>query len=116
MAEKISKGSDYEAIYDADYYNGRKSFFYKISGGYRDFKPYFDRFACWFEPFIHSGPLLDAGCAYGFMLQRYADGRPLYGCDISEHALEQAARLGPAALARRSNPGPQTRETPSCRR
>ena len=97
MVEKISRRQDYEAIYDADYYSGKKSFFYKISGGYRDFKPYFNRLAKWFAPHIRPGALLDAGCAYGFMLRRYGDGRPLYGCDISEHALAQAAALVPAA-------------------
>lgn len=95
--EIIEKREDYEAIYDEGYYSGKKSFFYKISGGYKDFKPFFDRLARWFMPWLRPGPLLDAGCAYGFMLQRLNDGRRLVGSDVSEHALSVAAKNLPDA-------------------
>lgn len=98
MAEKIETKDDYVAIYDADYYSGKKSFFYKFSGGYRDYVSYFNRLARWFAPYIaQAGRLLDAGCAYGFMLQRYSGTHELHGSDISAHALEQAQMRVPAA-------------------
>ena len=91
MPEKIETKDDYAAIYDADYYNGKKSFFYKFSGGYRDYVSYFDRIADWFRPYIaNEGTIVDAGCAYGFMLQRFAKTHTLVGYDASDHAIAEA--------------------------
>lgn len=97
MSEIIKSKADYAAIYDAEYYSGKKSFFYKFSGGYRDYRSYFDRLAHWFAPYMKAGVLLDCGCAYGFMLKRYEGQYTLRGCDISDHALEQARQLVPSA-------------------
>ena len=91
--------------YDKRYFAGRRSFFYSL-GGYRDVKSYFDRLARWFRPHAGSGPLLDVGCACGFLLSRFNDGRGLAGCDVSAWAIEQAAkRLPRAAFAVLENNG-----------
>lgn len=97
MSEKIETKEDYAAIYDADYYNGKKSFFYKFSGGYRDYKSYFDRLANWFSPYIAPGKILDAGCAFGFMLQRFQGTHQLLGTDASDFALGEARKRVPEA-------------------
>ncbi len=97
MPEIIETKEDYAAIYDDKYYSGEKSFFYKLSGGYKDWESYFNRIARWFRPFVRKGTLLDAGCAYGFMLKRFRDTHSLVGCDVSEYALQQAAKLVPEA-------------------
>jgi SAM-dependent methyltransferase len=82
--------------YDQDYFEGRTSFFYSM-GGYRDVGTYFGRLARWFSPHAGAGPLLDLGCAYGFLLARFDDGRPLFGCDVSPWAIQQAERRLPHA-------------------
>jgi SAM-dependent methyltransferase len=82
--------------YDRLYFSGRRSFFYSL-GGYRDFSSYFNRLAGWFRPHMGAGPLLDVGCAYGFLLARFNDGRELAGCDISDWAIQQATRRLPRA-------------------
>jgi SAM-dependent methyltransferase len=83
-------------VYDRDYFEGRTSFFYSL-GGYRDIWGYFNRLARWFQPHAGEGPLLDFGCAYGFLLARFDDGRDLAGCDVSPWALQQAAARLPHA-------------------
>ncbi|MCX5669731.1 MAG: class I SAM-dependent methyltransferase [Planctomycetota bacterium] len=75
--------------YDRKYFQGRRSFFYSM-GGYRDVGLYFNRLARWFRPHTGRGPLLDVGCAYGFLLARFNDGRDLAGCDVSAWAIQQA--------------------------
>ena len=82
--------------YDQDYFEGRTSFFYSF-GGYRDVETYFGRLARWFSPHAGTGPLLDFGCAYGYLLARFDDGRPLSGCDVSPWAIQQAERHLPHA-------------------
>jgi SAM-dependent methyltransferase len=82
--------------YDRSYFQGRRSFFYSL-GGYRDVGVYFDRLAGWFRPHAGTGPLLDIGCAYGFLLARFNDGRDLRGCDVSSWAIEQASLRVPKA-------------------
>lgn len=90
---------DYEKIYTENYFSGKDSFFYKATGGYRDVKRYFDNVALAYEPFFPGGPLLDVGCAYGFLLERFAGKAELHGHDISAHAIEVArTRLPQAAL------------------
>jgi len=51
---------------------------------------YFNRLARWFRPHAGEGAMLDVGCAYGFLLSRFDDGRLLCGCDVSEWALREA--------------------------
>ncbi len=91
-------------MYDRDYFAGRTSFFYGLTG-YRDFRSYFDRLAAWFRPHVGDGPLLDVGCAYGFLLARFDDGRELHGCDVSPWALAQARRTLPAARLSEADAG-----------
>jgi SAM-dependent methyltransferase len=83
-------------VYDEAYFRGRTSYFYQF-GGYRDVGKYFTRLANWFRPHAGRGAVLDIGCAYGFLLSRFADGRRLYGCDVSEWAIDQARRRLPQA-------------------
>ncbi|HUU10229.1 MAG TPA: methyltransferase domain-containing protein [Phycisphaerae bacterium] len=83
-------------LYDKKYFQGRRSFFYSM-GGYRDVGLYFDRLARWFRPHAPSGPLLDVGCACGFLLSRFNDGRTLCGCDVSQWAIDEATRRLPKA-------------------
>lgn len=48
----------------------------------------------------HGGSLLDVGCGYGYLLERFRDRFTLYGTDISPHAVEKAqARLRDAHIA-----------------
>jgi SAM-dependent methyltransferase len=82
--------------YDRMYFAGRRSFFYSL-GGYRDVPSYFNRLAAWFRPHAGTGPILDVGCAYGFLLARFNDGRDLAGCDVSEWAIAEATRRLPRA-------------------
>lgn len=93
----MTDGQQYQEIYTENYYSGRDSFFYKATGGYRDVRPYFNRLARWFMPFAEAGPVLDIGCAYGYMLGRFAGLGPLHGVDVSEHAIEVARREMPEA-------------------
>lgn len=88
---------DYEKVYTADYFSGKNSFFYKVTGGYRDVKRYFDNLADAYRPHFAGGPLLDIGCAYGFLLERFQGRAELYGHDISAHAIELARARLPAA-------------------
>ncbi len=88
---------DYREIYTENYYSGKDSFFYKISGGYKDFRPYFNRLARWFGPFVNPGPVLDIGCAYGYFLSRFEGAGPLHGLDVSEHAIQVARQKYPDA-------------------
>jgi len=97
--------------YDRDYFEGRTSYFYQW-GGYRDVGSYFNRLAAWFLPHAGTGPVLDVGCAYGFLLSRFVGGeRPLHGCDVSDWAFRQARRRfpnGPSPTA--GGPGPRPYE------
>ncbi len=82
--------------FDRHYFEGRTSYFYQW-GGYRDIGSYFNRLAAWFLPHAGPGAVLDLGCAYGFLLSRFDDGRRLCGCDVSEWAIGQASRRFPRA-------------------
>ena len=93
----LSMETNIQNKYNADYFSGKDSFFYSLTGGYRDLVPYFNRLAGWFGEFLGDGALLDIGCAYGYMLSRFDDGRDLYGCDVSEYALRQAKEKLPGA-------------------
>lgn len=89
---------DYRKIYTENYFSGKNSFFYKMTGGYRDVKRYFDNLAGAYAPHFEGGELLDVGCAYGYLLERFTGKASLYGFDVSEHAIEQARTLVPDAL------------------
>jgi len=83
--------------YDKFYFGGRTSFFYRLTG-YREFHGYFNRLASWFRPYIEPArPILDVGCAYGYLLSRFGNGAntELHGCDVSSFAVERARALYP---------------------
>lgn len=85
----------YSKIYDKDYFNGRKSFFYKF--GYKNFKNCFKKRLATILKFKRSGRFLDIGCALGFQLkvaQKYFD---VYGFDASEYAIREAKKIVPNA-------------------
>ncbi len=86
---------DYEKIYTENYFSGKDSFFYKMTGGYRDVKRYFDNLASAYRPWFSGGDLLDVGCAYGYLLERFQGSARLYGYDISAHAVEVARQRLP---------------------
>jgi ubiquinone/menaquinone biosynthesis C-methylase UbiE len=96
---------DYEKIYTENYFSGKDSFFYKATGGYKDFKVYFDNLAAAYAPFFEGGELLDIGCAYGFLLERFQGKGSLYGHDVSAHAIEVAKTRLPNALFSVGNAG-----------
>lgn len=94
MAESIQK-TDYEQIYTATYYSGENSFFYKIFGGYKDIRPYFNRLARWFDSYVQGPNILDIGCAYGYLLNRFNGRGQLFGVDVSEYAIAVAQQNYP---------------------
>ena len=93
---------DYKKIYTENYFNGRGSFFYLL--GYGNFqKPYFNNLFRPIKPYlreIKQGRVLDIGCAYGFMLQKFPDSFEKFGVDISEHAIKEAKKRLPKATLR----------------
>jgi len=93
----------YESIYGEDYFSGKRSFFYKLTGGYRDLSAVFDRHAAHVRRYASGGRLLDVGCAYGYLLRRLEGDFDTWGFDVSEHALKQARRVASRSLLRRHN-------------
>ncbi len=91
---------DYKAVYTKNYFSGKDSFFYSLGYG-RFSTPYFNNL---FNPLksylrnIGKGRVLDIGCAYGFMLQRFPDSFEKFGMDISDHAIAEAAKRLPHAV------------------
>lgn len=96
---------DYQKIYTENYFSGKDSFFYKATGGYKDIKRYFDNLAAAYAPFFRGGKLLDIGCAYGFLLERFQGKAELHGHDISAHAVEVAKTRLPEAVFSLGNAG-----------
>lgn len=90
---------DYKKIYTEHYFSGRDSFFYSLGYGrfqnyyfgnlYKSLKPYLRH--------IKNGNILDVGCAYGFMLERFPKRFKKYGLDISKHAISEAKKRNPDA-------------------
>jgi len=76
--------------YGPDYFSGKRSFFYRLTGGYRNVSRIFDHHASHVFRHATSGRLLDVGCAYGFLLERFENHFETHGVDISEHAIEVA--------------------------
>lgn len=90
----MSKTSD---VYDENYFNGKNSFFWKAGyGGYGWFsRRYFDNLFTPLKPFLKtSGKMrvLDIGCAYGFMLERFPAHFVKYGTDVSRYAIDIAKK------------------------
>jgi SAM-dependent methyltransferase len=85
---------DYKKIYNKDYFSGKTSFFYKL--GYGRFAGfYFDGIFKPLKKYLDSSPnkkVLDIGCAYGFILERFPTNYEKYGVDVSEYAIEIAKK------------------------
>jgi SAM-dependent methyltransferase len=84
------RSESHESIYSAAYFNGKRSFFYRLTGGYRDLAVVFDRYAADVRRWAPGPKLLDIGCAYGFLLRRLENDFETFGVDVSDHAVAQA--------------------------
>ena len=91
---------DYKKVYTEDYFSGKTSFFWRF--GYGRFASFY--FNNMFKPVakhikkIKTGKVLDVGCAYGFMLQRFPDSFQKFGIDVSEYAIDKAKKRLPLAV------------------
>lgn len=83
---------DYKKIYNKDYFTGKNSLFYKF--GYGNLSKYsFDNLFRPLKPFLITRKyfkVLDVGCAFGLMLERFPEKTEKYGIDISDYAIEKA--------------------------
>ncbi|MBN2581568.1 MAG: methyltransferase domain-containing protein [Planctomycetes bacterium] len=94
--DPATSGTHYEDLYTEEYFNGSRSFFYRVTGGYRDLQAVFDGYAADVRRHAPAGGrLLDIGCAYGFLLRRFADDFETFGLDVSQHAVERARQVSP---------------------
>jgi 2-polyprenyl-3-methyl-5-hydroxy-6-metoxy-1,4-benzoquinol methylase len=94
--ERTTHDTHYETLYTEEYFSGRRSFFYRVTGGYRDLRAVFDGYADDIRRYAPpGGRLLDIGCAYGFLLRRLADQFETFGLDVSQHAVERARQVSP---------------------
>lgn len=90
---------NYEEIYNEDYFSGKNSFFHKL--GYGRFLGFYFNYL--FSPIskyvgeIKAGNVLDVGCAYGFMLQKFSDSFQKFGVDVSEYAINEARKRLPTS-------------------
>ena len=90
---------DYKKVYTENYFNGKDSFFYSLGYG-RLMKFYFKILFRSLRPYlqgIKQGKVLDVGCAYGLMLQKFPNSFEKFGVDISEHAITEAKKRLPKA-------------------
>lgn len=93
---------NYKKVYTKDYFSGKTSFFWKL--GYGRFSKFY--FKNLFRPIIKyiekigTGKVLDVGCAYGLMLQRFPDSFQKFGVDVSEYAVLAAKKRLPSAIFR----------------
>ena len=96
---------DYQKVYNKDYFSGKTSFFYKL--GYGNFqKFYFDNLFKSIDSYVTkktSGKVLDVGCAYGFMLEKFPDSFDKFGVDVSEYAIRVAKKRLPSIAFTVSN-------------
>jgi 2-polyprenyl-3-methyl-5-hydroxy-6-metoxy-1,4-benzoquinol methylase len=90
MAGETKTDRHYESLYTEEYFSGKRSFFYRLTGGYRDLAVVFDGYAADLRRHVTGGRLLDIGCAYGFLLRRLESDFETFGLDVSEHAVEKA--------------------------
>ncbi|MFH0773743.1 MAG: class I SAM-dependent methyltransferase [bacterium] len=90
---------NYKDTYNKDYFDGKNSFFYMFGYGNlfntaRSFNQMYQRI----EKHINKKNevrVLDVGCAYGFMLERFPDNFMKYGIDVSQYAIEIAKKRHP---------------------
>lgn len=90
---------DYRKIYDENYFNGKNSFFYRFGYG-RFNQKYFNKIFKSILPYLDTNQeqkILDVGCAYGFMLEKFPENFEKYGVDVSAHAIEKAKNRLPQA-------------------
>ena len=91
---------DYKKIYTKDYFSGKNSFFWKL--GYGRFSYFY--FNNLFKPIIKYikkmkiRKVLDVGCSYGFMLQKFPDSFQKFGIDVSGYAISIAKKRLPSAI------------------
>ncbi len=91
---------DYKKIYTQDYFSGKDSFFYQF--GYGRFAKF--HFNNLFKPLkiyiqrLETGKVLDVGCAYGLMLEKFSDTFEKFGIDISDYAILEAKKRLPNAI------------------
>ncbi len=91
--------TDYRGLYNEDYFNGKNSFFYSL-GYARYSKIYFDNLYNPLKNYLRNhtdGRVLDVGCAYGLLLQRFPKSYQKFGIDVSEHAVQKARERNPDA-------------------
>jgi SAM-dependent methyltransferase len=88
---------DYTRIYNKDYFSGKNSFFYKL--GYGRFAGFhFDNI---YRPMrtyaagLENKKVLDAGCAFGYVLQRFPHSFEKHGFDVSDYAIKIAKQRLP---------------------
>ncbi len=85
---------DYKKVYTQDYFRGKDSFFYTLGYG-RFTRFYFKNLFKPLKPYLQelkAGKVLDVGCAYGFMLQKFPTTFEKFGVDISEFAIAEAKK------------------------
>ncbi len=90
---------NYKEVYTKDYFDGKETIFWKFGYGkfgviyfyttYRPLAKYIKK--------IRTGRVLDVGCAYGFMLQRFPNSFRKFGVDVSKYAVEIARKKLPSA-------------------
>lgn len=94
----MKKIIDYKKIYTEDYFNGKNSFFYQMGYGKLNANYFYNNLYRPLAPYVKkkkTGRVLDMGCAYGFVLQRFPKSFDRYGLDISKFAVEEARRRSP---------------------
>jgi len=90
----------YKKVYNKDYFSGKNSFFWRL--GYGRFASFY--FNNMFKPLfkytnkINAGKVLDVGCAYGFMLQKFPVSFQKFGIDVSEYAIDVARKRLPSVV------------------
>jgi len=107
---------NYKEIYNKHYFSGKTSFFYMF--GYENWfftKHHFMRTYQQIEKYVHTPVMngytrtkligeeykknkirvLDIGCAYGFMLEKFPKYVKKFGMDVSDHAIEIAKKRYP---------------------
>ncbi len=94
---------NYAEVYSKDYFSGKKSFFWK--GGYGGYgilsQLYFNNLFAPIKPYLitkYTATVLDIGCAYGFMLERFPKNYRKFGVDVSKHAIAIAQKRLPAGV------------------
>jgi SAM-dependent methyltransferase len=99
---------DYNKIYTRDYFTGKGSVFW-IGGYGNNFgfgKRYFTNLFKPFQKYITStrnAKVLDVGCAYGYILEKYPQTFVKYGLDVSKHAIDTGKKRLPSAMLRTWN-------------